>query len=117
MSYRNKFENLEELLDIVNRAILDGVDKDKVLTVVDGLILNNAEYKYGYDCSFDIPTVEIYDIVVDSNFDSFELATMITDDAMLIDVLEELSSLSYSELIAAKYLIASFSKPEEFEDD
>ena len=31
MVYRDKFANLEELLDVVNRAILYGVDKDKLI--------------------------------------------------------------------------------------
>ena len=117
MAYINKFRNLEELLNIVKSAILDGVDKDKVMTIADGLMLNNARYKYGYDYPFDIPTVGIYDIVEDSDFDSVELATIITDDATLINVLEELSSLSYSELISARYRIARFSRPEECEND
>ena len=117
MSYRDKFGNLEELLNIVKSAISDGIDKDKVMTIVNGLILNNTEYKYGHDYPYDIPTLEIYDIVGDSDFDSVELATMITDYASLIEVLEELSSLSCSELIAARYRIARFSKQEEYEDD
>jgi len=113
MAYSNKFGNLEELLNIVKSAILNGVDKDEVMTIADGLMLNNASYKYGYDHPFDIPTVAIYEIIEDSDFDSADLATMITDDTSLIDVLEELSSLSYDELIAAKYRIANFFVPKE----
>jgi len=117
MSYRDKFADLEELLDVVNRAILDGVDKDKLMTIVDGLILNDARYKYGYEYSFDISTSEIYEIVEDSDFDLDELATMLNDDTSLMQVLEELSSLSYNELIAAKYRIAKFFIPERKQDD
>ena len=117
MAYSDKFGNLEELLYIVNRSILDGVDKDKVMGIVDGLMLNNASYKYGYDYPFGISSVAIYEIVEDSDFDLDELATMLNDDTSLMQVLEELSSLSYNELIAAKYRIAKFFIPERKQDD
>ena len=92
MTYSSKLKDLNELVNCVDYAIVNDVNKDSILFVVDGLLEHYAKLSNG---TLQIRLIPVDNIIDDSGLSSDELALDCDcGDVTLYDVLEEFSSLS-----------------------
>ena len=99
MTYSNKLKDFDELLNCVDYAIVNDVDKDSILCIVDALLHYYAGfYDRGIDPEESAKSV-IYEFIECSNISSEQLSMQCDyDDVTLFDVIEQFGSLSYSTL-------------------
>ena len=99
MTYSSKLKDLNELLNCVDYAIVNDIDKDSILCIVDALLDYHVVGHTRPIGQHGIPSVQIYKFIEASGLSSDKLDMQCDcDDVTLFDVLEQFGSLSHNTL-------------------